>query len=378
MGDDPRRHRHQRHIYGWRQGTDVAASRRKDGSGGAGHQRTTETDAGRGRRVIERARGLGDYRGPSTPRLTTRGWKRPPRPTPSTARREGAPACASAAGGPARGTPATKARRTVQDKPDSSRSAAVWSRVPGRSWVHMFLGPWDSRGASDAQHEFQKVEEPDRGIDEVARYYTWPQRRGAAPPPTAGGRSPLRPATSSQRAGARGSPHFGSGEVLSRAAEGTPTSSRTPSGPDQLMRDPNPRAARRDVSSGHGHRRELDRIRADSDRARKELSAVDLKRSRGGSVGTSGAASRPRETDETLADAQAGLRNLPALLGAEDAQHSWHANRRSTGHRRSNAAVAIISIEERQAPSRQAAAVRRRREPPASDDPLRRTRGTSR
>jgi hypothetical protein len=195
-------------------------------------------------------------------------------------------------------------------------------------WAQMFVGPWRlASGLSDAQRNLKKAQKSlTAGSTKLARYYTLAANAAAARAEAGlDGRSPLYDLA--ELAGATRdilgeAPHFvAAARYSARAAEGTlDIAQNALRGPDKLIaKDPE------DPKGGSQIRLErvtaigetLDRIRADIRRARKALAAVDLKkiprRLRGDvKQGIETAA----ETDATLADAQAGFRILPAVLGA--------------------------------------------------------------
>jgi hypothetical protein len=226
------------------------------------------------------------------------------------------------AGGPA--------RRDARTSSGLVAAVAILAALGGTLlWIQMLVGPWRlASGLFDAQRNLKKAEKSlTAGSTKLARYYTL--AAGAAAQRAAeglDGRSPLY-----DLAGLVGPARDVLGEARhfveaarysSSAAEGTlDIAQNALRGPDKLIaKDPD------DPKGGSQIRLErvtaigqtLDRIRTDIAQARKELAAVDLKkiprRLRGD---VKRGIETARETDETLADAQAGFRILPAILGAD-------------------------------------------------------------
>jgi hypothetical protein len=227
-------------------------------------------------------------------------------------------------------------------------------------WVRMFVGPWRlASGLVDAQKNLKKAEKSlTAGSTKLARYYTL--AAGAAAQRAAdglAGRSPLYDLA--QLAGPAKdilgeAPHFvNAATYSSRAAKGTlDIAQNALRGPDKLIaKDPD------DPKGGSQIRLErvtaiaetLDDIRADIARAREELVAVDLekipRRLRGD---VTRAVETATETDTTLADAQAGFKILPSILGADGPRNYFLGMQNSAELRGTGGAMlqfAVLSIE---------------------------------
>lgn len=239
--------------------------------------------------------------------------------------------------------------------------AAVAAALGGTLlWVHMLLSPWRlASGLVDAQRNLKKAEKSlTAGSTKLARYYTLAARAAASR--AAGGlagRSPLYDlAQVVDRAGnlLEEAPHFvNAARYSSRAAEGTlDIAQNALRGPDKLIaKDPD------DPKGGSQIRLErvtaigqtLDRIRADIGRARTELAAVDLENiPRRLRTDVRQGIETAAETDETLADAQAGFRILPGVLGADGPRNYLFGMQNSAELRGTGGAMLqfkILSIE---------------------------------
>jgi hypothetical protein len=196
-------------------------------------------------------------------------------------------------------------------------------------WGYMLVGPWRlASGLADAQRDLKKAENGlSAGSTKLARYYSL-AASAAARRAAAGleGRSPLYDLaeivpTTRDLLGEAG--HFVNAATYSaRAAEGTlDIAQNALRGPDKLIaKDPN------DPKGGSQIRLErveaisatLEDVRADIDKARDELKAVDLKKiPRRLRADVADGIEKAEKTDVTLRDAQAGFKILPGFLGAD-------------------------------------------------------------
>jgi Protein of unknown function (DUF4012) len=200
-------------------------------------------------------------------------------------------------------------------------------------WVHMLVAPWRlASGLVDAQRNLKKAEKAlTAGSTKLARYYTLAASAAARRAENGlAGRSPLYDlarAVPVARDALGEVPHFvAAANYSSDAAKGTlDIAQNALRGPDKLIaKDPD------DPKGGSQIRLErvaaisetLDEIRADIGRARKELQAVDLKKvPRRLRADVRDGVEKATNTDETLADAQAGFKILPRILGSDGARN---------------------------------------------------------
>jgi hypothetical protein len=227
-------------------------------------------------------------------------------------------------------------------------------------WVRMAVAPWRlASGLIEAQRNLKRAEKSlTAGSTKLARYYTLAARAAAERAKDGlAGRSPLydlaqlaRPA----RDMLGEAPHFvDAADYSSRAALGTlDIAQNALRGPDKLIaKDPD------DPKGGSQIRLErvtaiaetLDGVRSDINRAGKALRAVDLKkiprRLRGD---VKKGIETATETDETLADAQAGFKILPGVLGADGPRNYLFGMQNSAELRGTGGAMLqfkILSIE---------------------------------
>lgn len=193
----------------------------------------------------------------------------------------------------------------------------------------MALGPWRlTSGLVDAQRDLKKAEKAlTDGSNKLARYYTLAADAATRRAETGlRGKSPLYDLaklvpTTRDALGEAG--HFVKAASYSAsAAQGTlDIAQNALRGPNKLIaKDPN------DPKGGSQIRldrveaisKTLDEVRTDIDNARAELKAVDLDRIPHRLRGdVRDGIAKAEETDETLADAQAGFKILPGFLGAD-------------------------------------------------------------
>lgn len=226
-------------------------------------------------------------------------------------------------------------------------------------WLTMLVGPWRlTSGLLDAQRDLKKAEKAlSAGSTKLARYYTL-AAGAAADRARAGlaGRSPLYdlarvvPTTRDVLGQA---PHFVKAALFSSAAaRGTlDIAQNALRGPDKLIaKDPDdPKGGsqiRIDRVEAIG--KTLANVRANIDDARTELKAVDLSkvphRLR---ADVNDAIAKADDTDETLADAQAGFAILPGFLGADASRNYFLGMQNSAELRGTGGAMlqfALLSI----------------------------------
>jgi hypothetical protein len=227
-------------------------------------------------------------------------------------------------------------------------------------WAKMLLEPWRlATGLVDAQKNLKKAQKSlTAGSTKLARYYTL-AASAAARRAAVGleGRSPLydlAELVGPVRDLLGEAPHFvAAARYSSRAAEGTlDIAQNALRGPDKLIaKDPD------DPKGGSQIRLErvtaiaktLDRIRSDINRARRELGAVDLRQiPRPWRPDVRSGIETATETDHTLADAQAGFRILPGILGADGPRNYLFGMQNSAELRGTGGAMLqfkILSIE---------------------------------